>query len=166
MNSKILIVDDEEVVRETISLKLRAHGYTTKIAKNGQEALEILEQEEFDLIIADIRMPGIDGVELLQRVSKLYPEMAKIILTGYDDEHAFEYAFESVCTFKLAKPPGEEFMIIIKRALEIRLLNKKLENLNKHLVQEHAKDFMDTFGISKKDIVVDAEENELIFSLR
>jgi len=127
MKSKILIVDDDPMVRNLLSEQLQIHGYTTAVAASGKEALEILLKEEFDLIISDVRMYPMDGVELLQQVSILYPEMAKILLTGYNDEHASEYAFESEGVFKIPKPYGEELMIVIKRALETRMLKRRIK---------------------------------------
>ena len=166
MKSKILIVDDEETIRNVLSEHLRPHGYTIEVAGSGQEALKILEKEEFDLIIADVRMPEMDGVELLQKVSKLYPDMAKILLTGYNDEHASEYAFDSEGVFKIEKPYGEELMIVIKRALETRILKKRLKNLDRQLIPEYARELLETLGVSGQELAVEsAEENTTVFSL-
>lgn len=166
MKSKILIVDDEEEVCNVLSEQLRLHGYATEVAGSGQEALEILKREAFDLIITDVRMPQMDGVELLQKVSKLYPDIAKILLTGYHDEHASEYAFESEGVFKIAKPYGEELMIVIKRALETRVLKKRLRNLGQQSIPEYARELLETLGVSGQELVVEsAEENTTVFSL-
>ena len=165
MKSKILIVDDEQVVRNVLSEQLRMQRYTIEVAASGKEALEILKKEEFDLIITDVRMQPMDGVELLQQVSQIYPEMAKILFTGYNDEHASEYAFESEGVFKIPKPYGEELMIVIKRALENRILKKRLKNFGQKLIPEYAKELLETLGVAKELEVESADENNTVFLL-
>ncbi|HIE26635.1 TPA: response regulator [Candidatus Poribacteria bacterium] len=166
MKSKILIVDDDPMVRNLLSEQLQIHGYTTAVAASGKEALEILLKEEFDLIISDVRMYPMDGVELLQQVSILYPEMAKILLTGYNDEHASEYAFESEGVFKIPKPYGEELMIVIKRALETRMLKRRIKYFGQKLIPEYARELLETYGVSREELAVEvAEGNTTVFSL-
>ena len=110
-------------------------------------------------------MPQMDGVELLQKVSKLYPDMAKILLTGYDDEHASEYAFESEGVFKIAKPYGEELLIVIKRALENRILKKRLKNFDQQLIPEYARELLEKLGVSRQEVTVEsADEDTTVFS--
>jgi len=166
MKSKILIVDDEPIIRDVLADQLHLYGYITGVAESGQKALEILEKEEFDLVIADVRMPEIGGVELLQKVSNLYPDMAKILLTGYIDDQVSKYAFKSEGVFRIKKPYNlEELIIIIKRALETHVLNKKLKNLSQQLIPEYAVELLKTLGVSKQEFAREsAEENTIVFS--
>lgn len=79
----LLIVDDEEEIREALSRHFRFLGYEVMTASNGVEALEILAHESVAIIISDIMMPVMDGVELLRVVRKEYPMVRLIIITGY-----------------------------------------------------------------------------------
>lgn len=80
----ILIVDDESNVAEALWQSLRIHEYEVQHCTSGEEALQFINQQHFDLIISDLRMPGIDGLELLKRVGKLSPTTRKILITAYD----------------------------------------------------------------------------------
>ncbi len=79
----VLVVDDEAVVRNGINKALHNRGMTTKLAANGREALVLLGSHAFDLVILDIRMPDIDGVDVLKEIRSQYPETDVIMITGY-----------------------------------------------------------------------------------
>lgn len=83
MAKKILVIDDEEIIIKSLSKLLEKNGYEVFIAKNGQDAIVMTEEEDFDLIVADIRMPGINGVETVESIKKKIPT---IFITGYADE--------------------------------------------------------------------------------
>lgn len=83
MSANILIVDDEKVIRDSISLYFQSEGYRTESAENGAVALAMLGNKKFDVIISDIIMPEMDGVELLYEVRRQYPMTRVIIITGY-----------------------------------------------------------------------------------
>ena len=80
---KILIIDDEPIVRTSCEKILMPEGYEVRVAENGEEGLGILEKEEFDLILLDLKMPGMDGVDVLKIIKERWPETRVIILTGY-----------------------------------------------------------------------------------
>ncbi|MDY6973351.1 MAG: sigma-54 dependent transcriptional regulator [Thermodesulfobacteriota bacterium] len=80
---QVLVVDDEPVVRNGISRALNNRGMETKLAANGQEALEFLEHEPFDLVLLDIRMPDMDGITVLKLIRAKHPETDVIMITGY-----------------------------------------------------------------------------------
>ncbi len=84
---KVLVVDDDLKVRETLKEMLSHFGYECRIAANGREALNILQEEHFPIVLSDIRMPEMDGVELLKKTKKNYPEIDVISITGYGKEH-------------------------------------------------------------------------------
>lgn len=85
MKQKILVIDDEELLTKTLVRLLEAKGYEVLISKNGQEALIILEEECFDLVLTDIRMPGMNGVEMIEQLRKTGNKTPVIFLTGYAD---------------------------------------------------------------------------------
>lgn len=83
MVKKILVIDDEELIVKSLKKLLEKSGFEVFIAKNGQDALVMAEEENFDLIVADIRMPGMNGVETIESMPKKIPT---IFITGYADE--------------------------------------------------------------------------------
>jgi len=82
-NSRILIIDDDESIRRTLSSILEEKGYIVDTARNAEEALKKSEAFYYNLALIDIRLPDIEGTDLLSKLQKASPEMIKIILTGY-----------------------------------------------------------------------------------
>ncbi len=82
---KLLLVDDDPYTLTGIGQNLESEGYEVTTAENGESALELIKKSDFDLIITDIVMNGIDGIELLKQVKEINPEIKAIILTGYGD---------------------------------------------------------------------------------
>nr|WP_320016696.1 response regulator [uncultured Desulfobacter sp.] len=80
---KILIVDDEKDFVEMFSLRLTRQGEKVSVAYSGQEALDLLEKTKIDVVILDIRMPGMDGIETLKKIKAAYPLVEVIMLTGH-----------------------------------------------------------------------------------
>lgn len=101
---RILIVDDEAAVREFVARALRHHGYEADVAEDGLAALEKLARDEFDLLITDIVMPGMDGIELALKVAKDYPRTAILMMTGYAVEKQRAYGLENLIHRVISKP--------------------------------------------------------------
>src|SRR3989338_2315564 len=85
---RILILDDDPLVLQSVDRVLKKQGYLTQVARNAQEAIEKAAQEPFDLVISDIRMPGKNGVEAVREMRKLFDEKVKkdipiVFITGY-----------------------------------------------------------------------------------
>jgi two-component system alkaline phosphatase synthesis response regulator PhoP len=83
LNANILVVDDEAAIRYSVSKTLQRVGYVVREAANGEEALEVLKGSWFDVVLTDIRMPGIDGVELVRRIKDADPDTVVILMTAY-----------------------------------------------------------------------------------
>ena len=83
---KVLLVDDEEEFVKTLSERLQLRGFAAEIAFNGERALKIVNDRFPDVMILDLKMPGIDGMEVLRQVKKTYPGIQVIILTGHGSE--------------------------------------------------------------------------------
>ena len=79
----ILVVDDDAEVRKTLSLILENEGYSVQTAKDGKQATEASERGFFDIALIDIKLPDMDGTELLERLKEKGPKMVKIMITGY-----------------------------------------------------------------------------------
>lgn len=91
MTKKILVIDDEELLTKTFSRMLGKKGYDVFIAKRGEDACIMAEEETFDLIITDIKMPGLDGIETVKRLRAIFSKRKKncppeIFITGFADE--------------------------------------------------------------------------------
>ena len=82
MTYKLLMVDDEEEIRDLLSRHFRFLGYDVRTAAEGKEALALLEKETFDIVITDIMMPGMDGIELTAEIRSQYPMIKVIVITG------------------------------------------------------------------------------------
>ncbi|MBI5633095.1 MAG: sigma-54-dependent Fis family transcriptional regulator [Nitrospirae bacterium] len=80
---KILVIDDEDIVRISCSRSLVPEGYELKMAKNGPEGLKMLEEEPFDLVLTDLKMPNMDGIEVLGTIKEKWPKTDVVIVTGY-----------------------------------------------------------------------------------
>jgi DNA-binding NtrC family response regulator len=81
--TKVLIVDDEKDFVEMFSLRLEAQGERVSTAYSGTDALKLLEHTAIDVVVLDIRMPGMDGIDTLKEIKKLYPNVEVILLTGH-----------------------------------------------------------------------------------
>jgi CheY-like chemotaxis protein len=120
---RILAVDDDGLVRRSLEILLREAGYDPAVASDGQEALGFLIQRHFDLLITDIRMPGMDGLQVIQAVRQYCQEMKKdpipeIVLTAYNDEQVKQSAVRLGVREFLLKPfKIDEFLEILDRNL-------------------------------------------------
>ena len=109
----ILIVDDEELIRTTLSIKLDQDGYTTKTVESGENALKVLKSESFDVVLTDLRMIGMDGIELLRQVKRLQPDIEVIILTGYASLESAIEALRNEAYDYLLKPINDSKLRIL-----------------------------------------------------
>jgi len=120
---RILAVDDDGLVRRSLEILLREAGYDPVVANGGQEALGFLVQRHFDLLITDMRMPGMDGLQVIQAVRQYCQEMKKqpipeIVLTAYNDEQVRQSAVRLGVKEFLLKPfKIDEFLGVIERNL-------------------------------------------------
>jgi CheY-like chemotaxis protein len=81
----ILVVDDEDALRTVLSSELQSEGYSVVSASDGDEAIAVLQQKSFDLVLLDIKMPRVDGFEVLRFLKERYPKTKVIMLTGFAD---------------------------------------------------------------------------------
>jgi DNA-binding NtrC family response regulator len=99
----VLVVDDDEVIRETLC-ELLSGEYTCQTADTAEQALEKLEAQPFDVVLTDITMPGLSGMDLLNRVLKLYPGTRVIMVSGLTDEEQAQNLIERGAFDYLLKP--------------------------------------------------------------
>lgn len=135
MNSiRILIVDDEVIARENLQHVLQKEGYLTAIAENGLKALKVMERDEFDLVLTDLKMDRMDGMQLLEKIRSIHPDTEVIIITGYATVSSAVDAMQRGAYHYIAKPFNfNELRILVKKALEKRLLKKELFELRRRI---------------------------------
>lgn len=121
----ILIVDDEEIARTNMEYLLKKDGYISKSAANGLEALELLVTGDIDLIISDLKMERMDGLELLETVNRNYPDIAVIMVTGFASVASAVAAMKSGAAHYLGKPVNlEELRKTVREVLEHKLTSE------------------------------------------
>jgi len=120
--AKILIVEDEKVLNEAYELVLKKEGYAVSCAFNGEEALAYVKKDKFDLILLDLRMPKIDGVEFLKRSdpTKNFPSTKIIVFSNYDDQKEVDDAIKHGATRYILKAwsSPSELVKIVRESLE------------------------------------------------
>ncbi|TAL23699.1 MAG: sigma-54-dependent Fis family transcriptional regulator [Nitrospirae bacterium] len=127
MAFKILIAEDEEITLKHLSYALEKEGNAVTGVKNGIDALKIIEKEEFDILISDIKMPGIDGLTLLAEVKDKHPNIEVIIITGFGSIESAVEAMKRGATDYITKPFNlDELNLKINKVQE----KKRLENEN------------------------------------
>jgi DNA-binding response OmpR family regulator len=102
--ARVLVVDDEAGIRSTVSRFLSLLGYHVDEAPNGEQALWMLKRNRYDVAVLDIRMPGMDGVELMHRAQEMVPELAVVLLTGHASVESAIAALKARATDYLRKP--------------------------------------------------------------
>jgi DNA-binding NtrC family response regulator len=129
MNGRILIADDEEIVLRSCLRILTAGEYQIDTARDGLEALRKVSDNDYDVLILDIKMPKIDGMEVLQRVKEAHPDIDVIMMTGLHEIETAVQAMKLGAFDYLPKPfDPEEFAMVVERAFERRRLMQ--ENLS------------------------------------
>ncbi|MEI6703469.1 MAG: sigma-54 dependent transcriptional regulator [Deltaproteobacteria bacterium] len=127
MKIKILIVDDELSMREFLSILLEREGYDVSVAENAEEALRLMQLSLFDLVLSDVQMPGLSGIELLSRIKQLSPETGVLMITAFSAAEQAVEAMKLGAYDYIAKPfKIEEIKQLVINALEKQGL--KLEN--------------------------------------
>ncbi len=108
MKKKILLIDDNQLIVKSLSIHLRKAGFEVFESLDSFHALGILDENEIDLVICDIKMPGIDGIELTKRIKRLRKGLPVIVLSGFIDQEIIDEAMQSGATGYLEKPVLKE----------------------------------------------------------
>src|SRR5450830_1460259 len=130
--SVILLVDDEASILSSLKRVLRPKGYTLITAESGAEGLRLLEENAVDLIISDMRMPEMTGAQFLGKAKERYPEVTRILLTGYSEITSTVSAINDGGIYHYLQKPWDEqdLLLTIQRALEQHHLKKEAARLN------------------------------------
>jgi two-component system nitrogen regulation response regulator NtrX len=132
----VLIVDDEEGIRESLSGIFEDEGYSVLTADSGEEALNILKEQSPDLVLLDVWLPGVDGVQTLQEIKILKPDLPVIMISGHGNIELAVKATQSGAYDFLEKPPSlERVLLVAHRALERRILEIENKALRQDLTK-------------------------------
>jgi len=143
----ILCVDDEPHLAAALRRLLRGAGHAVHVAGSGEEALALLEAESIDLVISDMRMPGMDGAQLLARVRDRWPSVARVLLTGYADLQSTIAAINAAHVYRYLTKPwnDQELLTVVQQISDYQTLQREKERLeavthaqNKDLAQLNA----------------------------
>ncbi len=104
----VLIVDDEEVVRRSYAATLAHERCKAQVALDGEQALDAMERERFDVVLLDLRMPGMDGMTVLRKMKQKWPEREVVVITGYPSVESAKEAVRLGAFDYLAKPVGPD----------------------------------------------------------
>ena len=147
--AKILVVDDEEIVLKSCRKILEGGGHEVFTALSGQEAFDLLKSEPFDIVITDVKMPGVDGMEVLEKVKKEYPDILVIIITGYSTVQSAVQAMKLGAFDYIPKPfTPDEVLVVVEKALEKKSLIYENIYLRKELEAKYG--FDNIIGSSPK----------------
>jgi two-component system response regulator AtoC len=126
--ANILVVDDEKDICKALSILLTKEGYSVKEAYNGEEALELIKKENFDVVMTDIRMEKVDGFEVLKQTQKISPETSVLMMTAFASVGSAVEAMRAGAVDYITKPfINDEIRLTIRRLIESR--NLQMENL-------------------------------------
>jgi DNA-binding NtrC family response regulator len=156
MNSikNLLVVDDEAVALNNLTHILKKEGYAVKSTQSGPQALKYIEQEEFSLVLTDLRMEKVDGLRLLKRTKELYPDTEVIMITGYATIDTALDAMKAGAYHYIVKPYKlEEVRRAVKEALEKHQLKKENARLKEHLRDFHGEAELITDDLKIKKIL-------------
>ena len=146
----ILVADDEKAMRELLARALLSRGFTVETASNGAEALEKIQEQPFDMLITDLVMPNLVGMELVQKARQILPDLIVIVITGNATLETAIQALKQGAYDYITKPFDPELIIpVIERGLEklhLRQKNAELEQVTKKLqeIEQIKSDLLDT----------------------
>jgi DNA-binding NtrC family response regulator len=153
---KILIVDDEKSMCQFLSIMLRKEGYQITAVNNGKKGLEQIKSQSFDLVITDIKMSGMDGIELLTEIKKLDKSMPVIIMTAYASQKtAIEAVNHGAFHYLIKHAKNDEIRMVVRNALDMRRVRTENQLLKRQLKKSS----------DLKTIIGKSEEIQKVFSM-
>ena len=153
---KILVVDDEQSMTQFLSIVLRKESFQVTAVSNGRDALERVKAENFDVVITDIKMPGMDGIQLLNHIKKHDPSLPVVIMTAYaSQQSAIDAVNHGAFQYLIKNAKNDEIKLVVRNALEMR----KVRSENLFLKRELKK------GHEEKTIIGSSDEMVRVFKM-
>ncbi len=155
----ILVVDDEPSMRTTLSILLKREGYQVSQAGDGIEALKMLKPGQYDMILTDLKMEGVDGMELLRRVKAADPQTEVLIFTAYGTVTSAVEAMKLGAYDYIGKPFDEEELLLkVARALEHKALMREVQDLRAELRGQQGMDEIIAVSKEMKEVLATVEQ--------
>ncbi len=131
---RLLVIDDEESTRELLKLSLASDGYQVWLAENGCQGLEVFETADPDIVLTDIKMPGMDGIEVLRRLKAMNPDVEVIVITGHGQMELAVEALQLDASDFITKPIGDRALnVALRRAREKIWMRHRLQDYTTNL---------------------------------
>jgi len=161
---KILIVDDEADIALILKLQLEDAGYGTVRAQDGFEALSCLGREEFSLVLLDIKMPRMDGIQVLERLQETSPDTAVVMMTAHGSENIAVESMKKGALDYIAKPfSTEDLLKKVERTLEFNRTRQENKRLQQQLDEERKK--MEAILQGMADLLIAVDKNGMIMTI-
>jgi two-component system response regulator PilR (NtrC family) len=154
-HGRILVVDDEDSIREYLAMMLEREGYEVQAAADGKKAVRLSSKESFDAVITDIQLPGMTGIDLLGAFRESDPTVPIIIVTGHASQESAIEALNLGAFYYLLKPvSNEELKQVVRNALEVRRLREEKVDLERAMHVD-----------SERNMIGESEEIQNVFDL-
>ncbi|HEX9800397.1 MAG TPA: sigma-54 dependent transcriptional regulator [Thermoanaerobaculia bacterium] len=138
---KVLVVDDEEVLQDVLGQLLRKEGYTTLSARTGEEALLLLDKHSVDLVLLDLMLPGMSGMEVLHQIRQRDPDQVIVIITAYSSIEGAIDAMREGAYHYIPKPfKNEEVLLTVRKGIDQRRLTSENRHLRQQLEKRYGLD--------------------------
>ncbi len=153
MKPKLLLIDDEDGIRKILGLSLRDAGYEVILAADGEQGMEFFQQEDPPIVLTDIKMPGIDGLEVLQRIKALNPDTEVIMITGHGEMDLAIKSLQLEASNFITKPIHDEALFWALRRAEEKLAWKRLARRYNEDLKIEVKKAKDELERMQKDLL-------------
>ena len=131
---RILVAEDEDIARENLVHIIKGEGYEVVAAEDGTKASLLLQDEEFDLVLTDLSMPGISGMELLEKIKSEWPDIEVLVITGYATIDSAVEAMRKGAYHYISKPYKiDEIRLLVNKAIEKRCLRREVNDLRQQI---------------------------------
>jgi len=121
---KTLLVDDDELIRDSLKIAFTAKGCSMRVAENAEQGLQAITEEQFDIIISDYRLPGMNGLDFIKQAAVTQPQAVKFLITAYRDDHIFSEAARMGVNEFIEKPFSVKALVALL-ALSLKGQTKK-----------------------------------------
>ena len=153
MKPKLLLIDDEDGIRKILGLSLRDAGYEVLLAADGEQGMECFQQENPPIVLTDIKMPGIDGLEVLQRIKSISPDTEVIMITGHGEMDLAIKSLQLEASDFVTKPIHDEALFWALRRAEEKLAWKRLAKRYNEDLKIKVKEAKDELERMQKDLL-------------
>ncbi|RPH84621.1 MAG: response regulator, partial [Desulfobacteraceae bacterium] len=154
MKPKILLIDDEEGIRKLLGISLRDAGYPVSIASDGERGIALFQEESPEIILTDLKMPGLDGIEVLRRIKAMSPDTEVIVITGHGEMELAIQSLQLDASDFITKPIHDEALFVaLRRAEEKLAMRRVLKHYNEDLknkVREATEELKKNFALQEK----------------